>query len=98
MVGVRLDVERTGGFAGRTVRWSLDVDGLDDGARAEVDELLALAPSWPAASRPDGFSYRLVTAVPGAGQQEVRFAEPLTPQARRLLEVVRSATRDAPTA
>ena len=95
---MRLDVERIGGFAGRTVRWSLDVDGLDDGARAEVDELLALAPSWPSASRPDGFSYRLLTAVQGAEQQEVRFAEPLTPQARRLLEVVRSASAPGPTA
>lgn len=91
---MQLDVERSGGFAGRTVRWSLDVDALEPERRAEVHELLEQAPAWGGSSGPDRFSYRV--SVAGAGAEpglvaplDVRFAEPLAEPARRLLAVVR---------
>lgn len=95
---MQLDVERSGGFAGRTVRWSLDVDALEPERRAEVHELLEQAPAWGGSSGPDRFSYRVSVAGAGgsAGAEpglvaplDVRFAEPLAEPARRLLAVVR---------
>ena len=104
---MQLQVERSGGFAGRTVRWSLDVDALEPERQAEVHELLEQAPAWGGSSGPDRFSYRVSVAgagsapgsgAPGpaaAGPFDVRFAEPLPEPARRLLEVVREGP-DAP--
>ncbi len=89
---MRLEVERTGGFAGRTVRWALDVDDLDPDVQAEVHQLLTEAPGWPASSGADRFSYRLTTTSAGADALDMRFGEPLPEPARRLLSVVRSAT------
>lgn len=88
---MRLEVERSGGFTGRTVRWALDVDGLDQDGQAEVHELLAQAPAWPGGSGADRFSYRLTTADVDAEPLDVRFGEPLPEPAQRLLSVVRSA-------
>ncbi len=87
---MRLEVERTGGFAGRTLRWSLDVDELDADSRAEVHDLLAQAPEWGSGAGADRFSYRLVADVAGPEQVEVRFGEPLPEPAQRLLTLVRS--------
>ncbi|HEU0103181.1 MAG TPA: protealysin inhibitor emfourin [Mycobacteriales bacterium] len=57
---MRLDVERSGGVAGRTVRWSLDVDALDPDRQAEVHDLLSQAAGWPGPAGPDRFCYRVV--------------------------------------
>lgn len=86
---MRLDLERHGGFAARTVRWSLDVDALDGPEQAEVEDLLAQAPDWPEGSGADRFSYRLVAEAPGREPFEARFAEPLPEPAQRLLSVIR---------
>lgn len=59
---MQLEVERSGGFAGRTVRWSLDVDALEPEQQAEVRDLLQQAPGWAGSTGPDRFSYRLVTS------------------------------------
>lgn len=88
---MRVEVERSGGFAGRTVRWSLDVDALDPAGRAEVDGLLAQAAGWAGPGGADRFCYRLSADPPGAPPLQVRFGEPLAAAARRLLEVVRAA-------
>lgn len=100
---MRVQLERSGGFAGSTTTWSVDVDALDPDGRAELQSLLAEAGRWPTAPArgADRFSYRLVTH-PGVGVEagadgdgpagsEVRFAEPLAPQAQRLVSLVRSA-------
>jgi len=88
---MKLEVERTGGFVGRTVRWTLDVDGLDPDGQAEVSDLLTQAPDWPAGSGADRFSYRLTAGGAGVAPLEVRFAEPLAAPAQRLLELVRAS-------
>ncbi len=84
-----LRVERSGGFAGRTLRWSLDVDALDDDGRAEVHDLLAQAPGWSAGQGADRFSYRVLADPPGAEPLDVRVGEPLPAPARRLVDLVR---------
>ncbi len=100
---MRVQLERSGGFTGRTTTWSVDVDALDPGGRAELQSLVAEAGQWAAAPAPgaDRFSYRLTTAVgvdgapePGlaGGGSEVRFAEPLDPRAQRLVSLVRAAS------
>jgi len=92
---MRVQLERSGGFAGRTRTWSVDVDTLDADGRAELQALVAEAGQWAAAPDrgADRFSYRLVTedAAVGTGSV-VRFAEPLSPQAQRLVSMVRSAS------
>jgi hypothetical protein len=91
-----VQLERSGGFAGRTTSWSVDVDALDPDGRAELQSLVAGAGQWAGAPDrgADRFSYRLVTEgdgiSPGAAS-EVRFAEPLAPEAARLVALVRSA-------
>lgn len=92
-----MQLERSGGFAGRTTTWSVDVDALDPDGRAELQSLVAGADDWAGlpAHGADRFSYRLLTSdegtAPGAGA-DVRFGEPLSPQAQRLLSLVRSAS------
>ena len=104
---MRLDVERTGGFAGRTVRWSVDLDALDPDRRAEVHDLLAQADGWASSAGPDRFSYRVVTSPapdqPAPEQPatarfglDVRFADPLPEAARRLVELVRAGAPPTP--
>jgi hypothetical protein len=88
---VRLELERSGGFAGRTVRWSMDTDGLDPDGRAEVQELLAQAPGWSGGDGVDRFSYRLVADRQDDEPLEVSFGDPLPPPAQRLLALVRAS-------
>lgn len=101
---MELEVERSGGITGRTVRWSLDLETLAPEQRAEVQALLTQADGWAAGGAgADRFSYRLLTRPGGdpASPQhqplqpalDVRVAEPLPDAARRLLEVVRAAAR-----
>ena len=67
---MRLEVERSGGFAGRTLHWTLDVDGLDPQAQARVQDLLARPEVKELLSRPgepvrggaDRYSYRIVSS------------------------------------
>lgn len=81
-------LERSGGVTGRTVRWSVDTGALAPDRQAELRRLLGQAGAWPEAAAPDRFAYRLVTG-PGGDQLDVRFGEPLTGPARRLVELIR---------
>ena len=105
-----VELERTGGLVGRTVRWSVDVDALPAPERAEVQDLLAQASGWsgeapggaspvPAGARPgaDRFRYRLRASAPDAEPLDVRFAEPLPEPAQRLVALVRTPPGPAPT-
>ncbi len=113
---MRVQVERSGGFAGRTVRWAVDTDDLPPAAGEELRALVAAAPAWaggsagggggaaggaaaggpaaggPAAGAADRFGYRLRATdhgSDGAGELDLRFTEPASPEAQRLLELVR---------
>ena len=90
-------MERTGGFAGRTVRWSLDLDVLDPEQLAEVHDLLAQATGWAGSAGPDRFTYR-ISAAPAAGRPglDVRVDEPLPDTARRLVDLVRAGQPQVP--
>jgi hypothetical protein len=87
---VRLELERSGGLAGRTVRWSLDTDTLPGEEAAAVASLAADAATWarPPAPGADRFVYRL--RVHGAAAPvEVSFGEPGPAAARPLLDRLR---------
>lgn len=125
---MRVQVERSGGFAGRTVRWAVDTDDLPPAAGEELRALVAAAPAWAggsaggagpaggaaadgsaaggpvagaaaggpaagaAAGAADRFGYRLRATdhgSDGAGELDLRFTEPASPEAQRLLELVR---------
>lgn len=103
---MRVQVERSGGFAGRTVRWAVDTDDLPTAAGEELRALVAAAPAWAggaaasgsaagsAAGGADRFGYRLRATDGGsedAGELDLHFTEPPPPEAQRLLELVRDA-------
>ena len=91
---MRVELQRSGGFAGRTTTWSVDSDVLDDDGRHELQSLVASAGQWaaPPEQGADRFTYRLVTEEPGVeAAQAVSFAEPLAPEAQRLVSLLRSA-------
>ena len=71
---MRLQVERSGGFAGRTVSWRLDTDGLDPDGRAELQELLAQAPAWSTDASEGGSAGTASGPVPPARPGADRFS------------------------
>lgn len=102
---VRVEVVRSGGFAGRVLRWSVVVEELPDPVASEVRALLDDAPSWPEEPSagapagpltgrpggvPDGFRWRVLTDAPAQGL-EVAFSEPPPEPAQRLLDLVRGS-------
>ena len=101
---VRVEVVRSGGFAGRVLRWSVDVDELDADTATELRGLLDQAPDWDAAGAaaedaaptargggvPDGFRWRVLSDVP-AGGLDLAFAEPVPGPAQRFVDLVRAA-------
>ncbi|MDQ6874430.1 MAG: hypothetical protein M3042_05110 [Actinomycetota bacterium] len=87
---MRLELSRTGGFAGRTVRWTLDTDELAADEAARIDALVAGARSWggPPAEGADRFHYLL--RISGTEDPiEVDFGEPGPPAAQPLLDRLR---------
>ncbi len=91
---VRVEVVRSGGFAGRVLRWSVVVEELPDGVASEVRSLLDQAPTWPApapAAPSDGFRWQVRTDAPGldAPRLDVALPEPPPEPAQRLLDLVR---------
>lgn len=84
---MRVELERTGGFAGRTVRWELDTADLPQAEAAELSAMLDGAQSWagPAAPGADRFHYRLWVRG-GERPIEVSFGEPGPAAARPLLD------------
>lgn len=84
---MRVELERSGGFVGRTVRWELDTDDLPSADAAEVNAMLAGADSWagPPAPGADRFHYRLKIQG-GERPIDVSFGEPGPAAARPLLD------------
>lgn len=87
---MRLELERSGGLAGRTVRWSLDTDTLPREEAAAVAALAAQADAWagPPAPGNDRFAYRL-RILGGTTPVDVSFGEPGPAAARPLLDRLR---------
>jgi hypothetical protein len=58
---MRIQVTRTGGFAGISRRHEVDTEGRKDAAEWEslAEEVLASAPDAPPPGVPDGFRYRI---------------------------------------
>lgn len=84
---MRVELERSGGFVGRTVRWELDTDGLSPGEAREVQAMLIGAQSWagPPAPGADRFHYRL-RVHGGERPVDVSFGEPGPAAAQPLLD------------
>lgn len=83
---MRIQVRRTGGFAGIERRAEVDTAGRPDADewRALAEAALAAGRGTPPAGVPDGFSYRIT--VDG---RSVYCADPrLTPEQRRLIRRV----------
>ncbi|MCX0243755.1 MULTISPECIES: protealysin inhibitor emfourin [Streptomyces] len=79
---MRIQVSRTGGFAGIARHHEIDTSGLDDAQEWEALAGAALADGQAAAPRgvPDGFSYRIT--VDG---ETVHCADPRLTEAQRAL-------------
>ena len=89
---MRVEVARSGGFAGRVVRWSVQTDELPAETAAEVRGLLAEAPAW--SSEPQGadrFRWRVTASRPD--ELDVAFSDPGPEHAQRLVRLVREQAR-----
>jgi hypothetical protein len=88
---VKVEVSRSGGLMGRTVRWAVVLEDLPDDDREAVTALLEQAPAW--ASGPsrgaDRFTWRVRTT-----EVDVSFGDPPPDPASRLVELVRSHGED----
>lgn len=89
---MRIQVRRTGGFAGIERRAEVDTSALSDTGDWHVlaEEALATADASPPAGAPDGFSYQLTV-----DDRSVYCADPkLTASQRTLIRrVLREGTR-----
>ncbi|MBL7490617.1 hypothetical protein I6A60_30015 [Frankia sp. AgB1.9] len=93
---VRVVLERSGGFAGRTIRRGLDTAALPagdaDALRALVAGLPATAPTArpAAATGPDRFTYAV--EVDAGNRHDVHhFAEPVPEAAKPLIQLLSAA-------
>lgn len=92
---VKVVLERSGGFAGRTIRRGLDTahlpSGDADALRALVAGLPAAPPARPAnATAPDRFTYAV--EVDAADRHDVHhFAEPVPDAAKPLIQLLSAA-------
>ena len=79
---MRIEVRRTGGFAGIERSAEVDTSGLPDARawQALAEQALAAGRSTPPAGMPDGFSYRIT--VDG---RTVHCADPRLSEAQRTL-------------
>ncbi|MFD8727180.1 protealysin inhibitor emfourin [Streptomyces sp. NPDC059611] len=79
---MRIQVTRTGGFAGISRHHEVDTEGRQDAVEWEslADEVLATAPDAPPSGVPDGFRYRIT-----AGDRTVYCADPDLTGAQRTL-------------
>lgn len=87
-MGVRIDFARTGGFAGLTLRTSLDTDELPPEEAAEIERLAEAAMTAKGSERGgvDRFQYEF--EIEGAGEKRrLTIGEgDLTPELRTLVE------------
>lgn len=91
---MRVEVVRSGGFAGRVLRWAVDLDQLPVETAAELRTLLDEAPGWsgpPARAVADGFRWRVVSDEPLPGL-DLAFGEPAPEPAQRLVDLVRGGS------
>jgi hypothetical protein len=79
-----LDVERSGGFAGLTLRASVPVSELESGERTAIEQRLGRPPSAP--SGPDRFVYRFRMHGREAVVQEDMVPAELQPLLDRLTD------------
>ena len=88
---MRVEVVRSGGFAGRVLRWQVDLEALPADTAEELRALLDEAPQWgeQAAGGPDGFRWRVLSDAPGL---DVAFGEPGPEPAQRLVDLVRGGS------
>jgi len=84
---MRVELERSGGLVGRTVRWELETEDLPPGEAREVQAMVIGAQSWagPPAPGADRFHYRL-KVLGGEPPVDVSFGEPGPASAQPLLE------------
>jgi hypothetical protein len=80
--GERLEIERSGGFGGMTLRTSVPLAELGHRERAAVEECFAHSPAAP--SGPDRFVYRFRMGGRVADVQEDRVPDELQPLLDRL--------------
>lgn len=78
----QLDVERSGGFGGLTLRTSVPLAELESGERAAIEQQLGRPPSAP--SGPDRFVYRFRMHGREAVVQEDKVPAELQPLLDRL--------------
>ncbi|MEW2068655.1 protealysin inhibitor emfourin [Streptomyces sp. NPDC007346] len=79
---MRIQVTRTGGFAGISRHHELDTEGREDAAEWEslAEEVLASTPDASPSGVPDGFRYRITV-----GDRTVYCADPDLTGAQRTL-------------
>ena len=85
---VRIEFERSGGFANVPLRGAVSADALDPRERAGLDALLAREPAGATAraGAPDRFQYD-VTVIEGDRRHTVRLGEPeIEPDLRALID------------
>lgn len=80
----QLDVERSGGFGGLTLRASVPVESLEPRERAAIEHCLGRPPASP--SGPDRFVYRFRLHGREAVVQEDRVPDELQPLLDRLAD------------
>ncbi|MFB4424622.1 protealysin inhibitor emfourin [Streptomyces sp. QL37] len=79
---MRIQVSRTGGFAGIARHGEIETSGRPDadGWEALAESALAAGPGGPSAGVPDGFRYRITV-----GDRTVDCADPRLTEAQRTL-------------
>ena len=94
---MRVEVVRSGGFAGRVQRWAVELDELPAETATEIRSLLDEAPAWAvgdAPAVPDGFRWRLLSDVPAPGL-DLDLGDDAPEPAQCLVDLVRVGTPGA---
>lgn len=87
-----IEVVRSGGFAGRVVRWEVCLDRVPPDTASELSGLVQQAPSWQAdGGGGDRFQWRVHTST----SVDVAFPDPAPEPARRLIALVREQATPA---
>ncbi len=95
---LRVEVVRSGGFAGISARWMADTDDLPADDAEILRRLVAASPTRPAATHQPGAADRFTYAVRISGGErpgEVRMPEPLPGALRALVDWVADRAQPA---
>jgi len=90
---VRVVLERSGGFAGRTIRRGLDTDDLPAAAADHLRTLVAALPAAPGPAQAlgaDRFAYTVEVDADGRSGRH-HFAEPVPAAAKELVQLLSRA-------